>query len=148
MQSILVVEDDRHDIELLRDAFTRINVLNHVDVATSAEMARLYLTGSMPALIISDVYLPGENGIDLLRWIRQQPFPLCNVPVIMLSGSTDATHPERASALRALLFLPKPIEPKVLLEALRDLGLAITRVVKGEGFGVVIESKPHDAARR
>jgi CheY-like chemotaxis protein len=140
VQPILVVEDDGDDIALLRHSLERMNLLNAVDVATSAKAARVYLNSSTPALVISDVYLPGETGVDLLHWVREQPPPLGNVPVIMLSVSTDRIHQMRASALRALLFLPKPIRAEVLLDALRGLGLAVTRVVKGEGFGIVIEN--------
>src|SRR5438445_148022 len=57
------------------------------------------------------------------------------VQPIMPSGSTDRVHQVKASALRALLFLQKPIETDVLLDTLRGLGLAVTRVVKGQGFG-------------
>jgi CheY-like chemotaxis protein len=139
VQPVLIVEDDANDVTLLRDSLDRINLLNAVDVATSAETARLYLTHNVPALLISDVYLPRETGIDLLHWLREQPAPLGNIPVIMLSGSMERVHQLNASALRALLFMQKPIETDVLLDALRGLGLLVTRVVKGQGFGVVID---------
>ena len=82
-------------------------------------MARMYLSRITPTLIISDIHLPGENGIELLHWVRSQPPPLGNVPVVMLTVSTDRVHQLHAYALRALLFLNKPIQKDVLLDALR-----------------------------
>lgn len=143
MRPILLVEDDPRDVLLVRDTLDQLNLVNQVDVATSAEAARLYIKRHTPALIISDIYLPGENGIDLLHWLRDQGPPLGDTPVIMLSGSTERIHQLQASALRALLFLSKPIKQDGLVDALRGLGLFVTHIPQGEKAGLMIEYRTH-----
>jgi CitB family two-component system response regulator MalR len=143
LRPILLIEDDPHDVILVRDTLAQLNLVNDIDVATTADAARMYVKQRMPALIISDIYLPGETGIDFLHWLREQSPPLGSVPVIMMSVSTDAMHHMRASALRALLFMTKPIKQEVLLDQLRGLGLLVTHIPQGEQPGLMIEYRTH-----
>ena len=53
----------------------------------------------------------------------------------MMSVSTDEVHHMRASVLRALIFMTKPIKQEVLLDQLRGLGLLITHIPQGEQAG-------------
>lgn len=143
MRPILLIEDDPNDVLLVRDTLEQVNLVNDIDVATTVEAARTYLQRRMPALIISDIHLPGESGLDFLHWLREQPAPLGSVPVIMMSVSTDEVHHMRASALRALIFMTKPIKQEVLLDQLRGLGLLVTHIPQGEQAGLMIEYRTH-----
>jgi CheY-like chemotaxis protein len=131
MLPVLLVEDDPLDAEFVREVIADLSFLNTVDVVTSAEMARVYLARITPVLIISDIHLPREDGLQLLNWVRSQPPPLGNVPVVMLTVSTNRVHQLHAASLRALLFLNKPIREEVLLDALRGLGLLISETPSG-----------------
>lgn len=131
MLPVLLVEDNPLDVAFVREVVEDLSLVNRLDVATSAEAARVYLARLMPTLIISDVHLPREDGIELLHWVRAQPPPLGNVPVVVLTVSTERVHHLHAWALRALLFLNKPIEQNVLLDALRGLGLLVTDTPRG-----------------
>jgi two-component system, response regulator len=143
MRPILLVEDDPNDALLVRDTLAQVNLINDIDVATTVESAQKYVTRRMPALIISDIHLPGQSGLDFLHWLRDQPPPLGSVPVIMMSVSTDEVHHMRASTLRALIFMTKPIKREVLLDQLRGLGLLVTHIPQGEQAGLVIEYQTH-----
>jgi DNA-binding response OmpR family regulator len=143
MRPILLIEDDPNDVLLVRDTLEQVNLVNDIDVATTVEAARTYVTRRMPALIISDIHLPGESGLDFLHWLREQPAPLGSVPVIMMSVSTEEVHHMRASALRALIFMTKPIKQEVLLDQLRGLGLLVTHLPPGEQAGLMIEYRTH-----
>ena len=143
MRPILLVEDDPNDALLVRDTLAQVNLINDIDVATTVESAQKYVTRRMPALIISDIHLPGQSGLDFLHWLRDQPAPLGSVPVIMMSVSTEEVHHMRASALRALIFMTKPIKREVLLDQLRGLGLLVTHIPQGEQAGLVIEYRTH-----
>ena len=143
MRPILLVEDDPNDALLVRDTLAQVNLINDIDVATTVESAQKYVTRRMPALIISDIHLPGQSGLDFLHWLRDQPPPLGSVPVIMMSVSTDEVHHMRASTLRALIFMTKPIKREVLLDQLRGLGLLVTHIPQGEQAGLVIEYRTH-----
>ena len=143
MRPILIIEDDPNDALLVRDTLEQVNLVNQIDIATTVDAARAYVQRKMPALIISDIHLPGESGLDFLHWLREQPAPLGSVPVIMMSVSTDEVHHMRASALRALIFMTKPIKQEVLLDQLRGLGLLITHLPQGEQAGLMIEYRTH-----
>jgi DNA-binding response OmpR family regulator len=143
MRPILLIEDDPSDVLLVRDTLEQVNLINDIDVATTVDAARTYVQRKMPALIISDIHLPGESGLDFLHWLREQSSPLGNVPVIMMSVSTDEVHHMRASALRALIFMTKPIKQEVLLDQLRGLGLLVTHIPQGEQAGLIIEYRTH-----
>ena len=143
MRPILLVEDDPNDVLLVRDTLEQVHLINAIDVATTVDAARAYVLRKMPALIISDIHLPGESGLDFLHWLRDQPAPLGSVPVIMMSVSTDEVHHMRASALRALIFMTKPIKQDVLLDQLRGLGLLVTHIPQGEQAGLIIDYRTH-----
>lgn len=143
MRPILLIEDDTNDVLIVRDTLAQVNLVNEIDVATTVQAARAYVQRKMPALIISDIHLPGESGLDFLHWLREQPAPLGSVPVIMMSVSTDEVHHMRASTLRALIFMTKPIKQEVLLDQLRGLGLLVTHLPAGEQAGLMIEYRTH-----
>jgi DNA-binding response OmpR family regulator len=143
MRPILLIEDDPNDVLLVRDTLDQVNLINDIDVATTVDAARAYVQRKMPALIISDIHLPGASGLDFLHWLREQPAPLGSVPVIMMSVSTEEVHHMRASALRALIFMTKPIKQEVLLDQLRGLGLLVTHIPQGEQAGLIIEYRTH-----
>ena len=67
MRPILLIEDDPNDVLLVRDTLEQVNLVNDIDVATTVEAARTYVKRRMPALIISDIHLPGESGLDFLH---------------------------------------------------------------------------------
>jgi DNA-binding response OmpR family regulator len=144
MRPILLLEDDSNDAMLVRETLAQLNLVNDVLIVGTAEMAKSAVKRDVPALIISDIYLAGrETGIDFLNWLRDQPPPLGNVPVIMMSVSTDEVHHMRASSLRALLFMTKPINQDVLLDQLRGLGLFVTHLPQGEQAALMIEYRTH-----
>lgn len=143
MRPILLLEDDPTDALLVRDTLEQVNLINDIDVVTTVDAAKTYVTRKMPALIVSDIHLPGESGLDFLNWLRDQAAPLGSVPVIMMSVSTDEVHHMRASALRALIFMTKPIKREVLLDQLRGLGLLVTHLPQGEQAGFMIEYRTH-----
>jgi len=86
---------------------------------------------------------PLDLGAAGSTWLRDQLPPLGSVPVIMMSVSTDEIHHMRASSLRALLFLTKPINQDVLLDQLRGLGLFVTHIPQGEQGALMVEYRTH-----
>jgi CheY-like chemotaxis protein len=144
MRPILLIEDDANDAMLVRDTLAQLNLVNELVTALTADSAKNYVKRELPALIISDIYLAGsETGIEFLNWLREQPPPLGSVPVIMMSVSTDEMHHMKASSLRALLFMTKPINQDVLLDQLRGLGLFVTHLPQGEQAALMIEYRTH-----
>lgn len=106
---ILVVDDDRRIRELLQRYLTDNGY--RVTVAENAAAAREQLEGLMFDLLVLDVMMPGENGVDLTRSLRK----ISTVPILMLTARTEIDH--RISGLESGAddYLGKPFEPRELL---------------------------------
>ena len=121
--SILVVDDEPDVAEMFRQRFRRearrgTYVLHF---AASGEEALDKLAGGVrPELIVilSDINMPGMDGLSLLREIkRRRP----NLPVMMVTAYGDEERRRQAEAAGALQFLSKPVDFELLKEELRRL---------------------------
>jgi CheY-like chemotaxis protein len=129
---ILALEDEPDDLQFVRRALKKAGLANPLLTATTVEQAqRLCTTNPTFVLVLLDVYLKGRSGLDFLEWLRAQPAPLGETPVVILTVSTDLAHERRASALRGSLFLGKPATEEVLADAIVAFGLVKTTVVSG-----------------
>jgi CheY-like chemotaxis protein len=72
----------------------------------------------VPDCIILDIHMPGGAGLDTLRKIKTSA-KTSHIPVIVISGSTDAGITEQVMQLGAVTFLGKPLVPEALLVAMR-----------------------------
>ena len=130
---ILVIDDDKRIRELLR-RFLGENDFK-VSVAADAAEARRRMNGLAFDLLIVDVMMPGESGVDLVASLRDEN----DVPVLMLTamGETEA----RIRGLRAGAddYLPKPFDPRELLlritSILRRVHVDETPVIEQASFG-------------
>jgi CheY-like chemotaxis protein len=124
--SILVVDDEPDVALLFRQRFRRearegTYVLHF---AASGEEALEQLAGEIePELIVilSDINMPGMDGLTLLGEIKQL-FP--DLPVMMVTAYGDNERRRRASELGAFEFLTKPVDFDRLKEQLRQLPTA------------------------
>ena len=74
------------------------------------------LDGLRPGCIVSDVRMPGMDGVELLRQIRQKDVTM---PMIVMTGHGDVTLAVAAMKAGAVDFIEKPFSDEVLLLALR-----------------------------
>jgi CheY-like chemotaxis protein len=89
-----------------------------VEASDGAAQARPRLLAQAPDVVLLDLQMPGENGYELLAWMRRQP-TLASVPVICVTASVPHTERERVRAAGFAAFVPKPITPpQRLLDAL------------------------------
>ncbi len=112
---VLVVDDDRR----LRDLLSRF-LGEHgyrVTSAGDALQARRKIEGFAFDCLILDVMMPGENGFDLARFVRQSSA----VPILMLTARTDASDRVRGLEIGADDYLAKPFEPRELLLRLNNI---------------------------
>ena len=106
---ILVIDDDKRLNNLL-EKFLKDN--NHfVDTAQNAKSARKKISIVAYDIIILDIMMPGENGLDLLKFIREN----YDTPVLMLSAMKDTKNRIIGFERGADDYLGKPFEPKELL---------------------------------
>lgn len=128
---ILLVEDEPDDVRFVKRALQRAELINPLVIAsTRGEAERACLADGAPVLVLLDVYLQRDSGLDFLEWLRAQPKPLGDTPVVIFSVSTDHSHRVRAEALRGSLFLGKPATEEVLADAITAFGLVRTTEIK------------------
>jgi two-component system phosphate regulon response regulator OmpR len=113
---ILVVDDDRRIRELIATFLTNHGL--RVTVAEGAPEARERMRGLTFDLIVLDIMMKGETGIDLTRSIRAENN---GVPILLLSALADP--PDRVNGLASGSddYLPKPFEPMELLLRIRSI---------------------------
>ena len=121
--SLLVVDDEPDVAELFRQRFRRearqgAYVLHFCYSAEDA-LAKLD-DGIRPELIgiLSDINMPGMDGLALLREIKQR-WP--ELPVMMVTAYGDGERRRRAGEYGATEFLTKPVDFEMLKERLREL---------------------------
>jgi len=127
-KTILLVEDDDNDVFFLTYAFESAGVVNPLIVVKDGQEAIDYLAGTgrysdraiypLPCLVLLDLKLPVRPGLDVLRWIGQQPH-LKPLLVIVLTSSRDANDVDESYRLGARSFLVKPLSIHERLEAAR-----------------------------
>jgi CheY-like chemotaxis protein len=116
---ILIAEDNPDDVEMLRRSFQQAGIEATLEVAANGAEAIQFLEGSgahatggqrrLPDFVLLDLKMPGKDGFDVLRWVRQQP-SLKDLPVIVLTCSDEIRDVNRAYALGANSFLTKPLD--------------------------------------
>ena len=113
--AVLVVEDDPDSLDALRQILKVFGA--RVVGAASAEEARRLIATAPPDVMVTDIELGRESGVDLLAWQRAQPSPRINrVPAIAITG-----HHRHVEAPNADIFadwLLKPLRADALCAAI------------------------------
>ena len=116
-QTILVVDDELHILEVVRDYLKQAGyrVLTARDGQTALTLTR----HEHPDLIILDLMLPGGlDGLDVCRSIRQDP-GLAGVPIIMLTARIEETDRLIGLELGADEYVTKPFSPREVVARVR-----------------------------
>lgn len=103
--SILVVDDERPIRDLLTKYLTTKHYLVHA--AQDGPTALALAERERPELIVLDIYMPGMNGIEVLRKLRAKKFP---GGVMMLTGCDDRALLKEALDLGSLDIVGKPLD--------------------------------------
>jgi signal transduction histidine kinase/CheY-like chemotaxis protein len=122
--AILLVEDDPDALEMTRLLLEGEGF--EVEAARGEREMLEALARSAPGLVLLDYTLEGSaTGHELLARLKQEPGTR-QVPVVMLTGRTDAAVRDACIAAGAAGFLPKPFGVQELLEVVRDhLGVRV-----------------------
>ena len=123
---LLLVDDDKRILSLLSTYLSKNNFL--VSNARNSIEARSLLNYFEFDLLIIDIMMPGENGLNLLESIRKQT----NVPAIFLSAKGESKDKISGLEIGADDYLSKPFEPKELLLRLERLLLRNNRKSSNE----------------
>jgi CheY-like chemotaxis protein len=135
-QSVLYVEDNANDFELLKRASRKCGTPFTLRHAEDGDQAIAYLNGAgayadreeypFPDLVLLDLRMPRLDGFEVLQWIRTNPETM-TLPVVVLAGSSFRADIRRALELGANSYAAKPAkfeELQVLIDQIADVWLA------------------------
>jgi len=127
---ILLVEDNRMDVELTLDAFREARFINPIQVASNGQEALDYLFGRgnftdrraypLPGLVLLDLHLPGIDGFEVLRQVKTAPL-LKRLPVIILTSSREEGDRALSYDIGANSYLVKPVSFEGFLSVVKEI---------------------------
>ncbi len=128
--TILHVEDDLGDKELLQHAFKATHVKCNIQWVGDGQAAIDYLCGTelfanresfpMPNLVLLDLKLPRKNGFEVLQWLRAES-QLKWLPVVVFTSSDSGKDIKQSFELGANSLIVKPAAFKELIACVADL---------------------------
>ncbi len=113
---ILIVDDEPNVRLVFRTALESTNAL--VATAEDGETALRWLKESATDLILLDLQMPGLDGMEMLRRLRQEGI---NTPVIIVTAHGSIPNAVQAMKLGAIDFLSKPLTPEALRRVVNDV---------------------------
>ncbi|MGF1522334.1 MAG: response regulator [Leptolyngbyaceae cyanobacterium] len=129
--NILLVENDPNDILFIQRAFRQADVTVTIQVVDDRDTVIDYLSGTgaytdrdrypLPRVILLDLKLSRRSGLEILEWIKQQPF-IKRIPVIVLTSSKETIDIDQSYDLGVNSYLVKPVNFKALSEMIALLG--------------------------
>jgi len=115
---VLIVEDDPETRNFYSHALERAGF--HIEQAHNGHQALEKAVESSPDLIVTDIAVPGLDGIELCRRLRAD-VRTREIPVLAITGYDDRHYPDRARVAGADQVLIKPCEVLVLIAEARRL---------------------------
>ena len=108
---IMIVDDDPSCLDIAK---RYIEGNFEVMTAASGDEALKILKSNSPDLAVLDIYMPGMDGFELMKRIRE----LCDVPVVFLTADPDKSLEERCFDEGAMDFITKPVTGTILINRL------------------------------
>ena len=115
--TLLVVEDNAHDVFLLKRAFIKAGINVPMHIVNDGQEAVDYLTGQepyanrkeypLPTLLLLDLKMPRLSGFDVIRWVREHK-GLRRLPILVLSSYGLGKDVNPAYDSGAYSYLLKP----------------------------------------
>lgn len=115
---ILIVEDDKHNLELLRVVLETHGF--EIITATTGEEALTAAREEKPALIMMDMQMPVMDGYTATRHLKADP-ELAAVPVVVVTAYALTGDREKALACGCVDYITKPINTRELPERLNKI---------------------------
>ena len=117
MKSVLIVEDNELNMKLFNDlleahGYATIQTRNGKDAVSLARQHR-------PSLILMDIQLPEVSGLDVTRWLKDDP-ELCGIPVVAVTAFAMKGDEERIRQGGCEAYISKPISVVGFIQTVRD----------------------------
>lgn len=127
-KKILVIEDDLSSLTLLTYALRHEGY--EVLIASDGFTGLKTVQNEHPDLIILDVMLPGLDGYEICRKLRQQP-QTATVPIIFLSARANQGDKDVGLRMGANGYFTKPTDPSTILAEVETLLASMNKTVDG-----------------
>jgi CheY-like chemotaxis protein len=128
--TILHVDDDTGDRELLQYALESLELKINLQTAENGQAAADYLSGKagysdrqlfpLPSIVLLDLKMPIMNGFEFLQWLRRQE-QIKWLPVVIFTASDSPQDMKQGYDLGANSLIVKPTAYKDLVECIREL---------------------------
>ncbi|OQX10801.1 MAG: hypothetical protein BWK80_45395 [Desulfobacteraceae bacterium IS3] len=116
MKKILIVDDSAFSRNIIRQIVTS-DGYQAVEAGTGTEALMLFQT-EKPDIVTLDLLMPDTDGIDVVRKIAETS---PGAKMIVCSTDKQKFRQKEAKAAGAAAFVPKPIDPELLLETIKNL---------------------------
>lgn len=144
--TILVIDDEEADIQLMKMAMDQVDYSTNVVGVTDSRQALECIRGicpekrpeCLPDLVVIDLYMPGCSGSVLVQEIQQQP-SLKDVPIVILTGSEDQRD---LLKLRESGICGYFVKPQILTEYL-SIARELQALLQQKADGVTPPPVPH-----
>lgn len=109
---LLIVDDDVATVEVIRDSvdWTKIGI-NEVRTAFQVSLAKKILLEERIDIVVSDIEMPQETGLDLLRWVREEKL---DCEFLLLTCHESFTYAASAINFEAAAYLTKPFDENIM----------------------------------
>ncbi|MDB5480299.1 MAG: divK [Caulobacteraceae bacterium] len=115
-KTVLIVEDNELNLKLFRDL---IESLGHGALSTGEGLAAFNLARAhRPDLILMDIQLPAISGLEVTRWLKEDP-DLESIPVVAITAFAMRGDEERIREGGCAAYIAKPISVSRFLETMR-----------------------------
>lgn len=114
-KTILVIEDNELNMKLVRSLLkiNKYRVLEAIDAETGIQLVR----DQRPDLVLMDIQLPGMDGLQATKMIKQDP-EIQDTPILALTSYAMEGDEERALSAGCSGYIPKPIDTRSFLKVL------------------------------
>lgn len=129
-QAILLVEDSPEDAEVVLRAFRKSGLINPIRHCADGDEALDYLhrrgryaepdAAPRPSVVLLDLNMPGTDGREVLAEIKQTE-ALRQIPVVVLTTSSDERDIEKCYAMGANSYIKKPVDLDGFMRAIQLL---------------------------
>ncbi|WP_242053599.1 response regulator [Nostoc sp. FACHB-888] len=114
--SILVVDDTTTNLEIVFDILTKVGF--EVTTETSGERAIKQVERRLPDLILLDVMMPGIDGFETCKRLKQNS-ATCDIPVIFMTANSDTDSKVKGLNIGAVDYITKPFHEEELLARIK-----------------------------
>jgi two-component system chemotaxis response regulator CheY len=120
MPSTVFIVDDSVTILMSLEAILRKGGFTVAKAATGEEAVTKLQAGLKPHLVITDIHMPGMNGIELIRKIRTMP-GIQFVPILVVTTESQQAKRDEARAAKATGWLVKPVKPDDMMKVVKQI---------------------------